>query len=88
MMVKTMFVFTFHLKGGLTLRVTSEDEGLLMDQWRSDIESCMEDKEYYTVHDVIEDEWTIINARKILAFSIKDIGSSHKEPEEEGFSFK
>ena len=88
MMVKTMFVFTFHLKGGLTIKVKSEDEGLSMDQWRSDIESCIEDEEYYTVHDVIEDEWTVLNARKILAFSIKDVGAGYEESEEEGFSFK
>lgn len=88
MMEKTRFVFTFHLKKGLTLKVTSEDDGLSMDQWRSDIESCIEDEEYYTVHDVIENEWTVVNARKILAFSIKDIGPGDEEPEEEGFSFK
>lgn len=88
MMEQTIFVFTFHLKGGLTLKVTSEDDGLTMDQYRSDIEQCIEDKQYYTVHDIVEDEWTIINAREILAFSIKDIGPNYEESEEEGFSFK
>jgi len=88
MMEKTMFEFTFHMKGGLTLKVIGADDGLTMDQWRSDIEQCIEDEEYYTTYDVIEDEWTVVNAKKILAFRIKDVGPNPNNKSEEGFSFK
>lgn len=88
MIEKTIFEFTFHLKGGLTLKIISADDGLTMDQWRSDIEQCIEDEQYYTTYDVMEDEWTVVNARKILAFSIKDVGPDYMEQSEEGFDFK
>lgn len=83
-----MFEFTFHMKGGLTLKVICADDGLSMDEWRNDIEKCIYEELYYTTYDVIEDEWTVINAKKILAFSIKDVGPNYIQQSEEGFDFK
>lgn len=88
MIEKTRFAFVFYLKNAPVIEIVTEDEGLTMDQFRSDIEQCMEDEQYYTMHDIIEDEWTIINARKIIAFKIKDVGAGYDPNSEEGFQFK
>lgn len=74
MIEKTMYAIKFYLAHGHVIEIVTEDEGLTKDDFRQDIQTAIDEDNYYIAHDVINDCWEVIKAKCIQAFAIKDVG--------------
>jgi hypothetical protein len=89
MIKETTFHVKFYLKSGREKQAVIEDDGLSINDLRQSIQTAIDEDDYYVVFNIIDDEWTVIKADRIEAFSIIDAGrDSAKVADWGGFDFK
>lgn len=89
MISETTFHIRFYFKSGRDKQVIIEDDGMSLNDLRESIQQAIDEDDYYVVHSILDDEWTVIKADRIEAFSIIDAGAdSAKVAGWGGFDFK
>jgi len=84
----TYFRLSFYLSSGAIVEALIESEGLSLADVRDDIENSINEDATYTLLNVYEEEWVVLQGGNIEAFSIKDLGSQGLKLAHEGFIFK
>lgn len=82
------FKVSFYLSSGTVLEALIEDEGLLVSDVRDAVDATINDGGTYTILNVLNNEWVIIQGNRIDAFSIQDLGPQGLKLADEGFIFK
>lgn len=82
------FMLKFYLDSGSIVEALIEDEGLSLADVREDVVNTINDEGIYTMLNVLDDEWIVVQGDKIEAFSIKDTGEQGLKLAQEGFIFK
>lgn len=82
------FKLKFCLDSGSTVEALIEDEGLSLAEVKQDIVDTINDEGIYTLLNILNDEWIVVQGNKIEAFSIKDTGQNGLKHALEGFMFK
>lgn len=82
------FKLRFYLDSGAIVEALIEDEGLSLADVRQDIVDTINDEGIYTLLNVMNDEWVVVQGNKIEAFSVKDTGQNGLKYALEGFMFK
>ncbi len=75
----------FHLSSGYTLEAVIADDGLSVSDIRDTIDETINDDGTYTLLNVINEEWIIVQGGRIEAFGIIDLGENYFS---EGFEIK
>ncbi len=82
------FKLRFYLDSGATVEALVEDEGLSLANVKQDIVDTINEEGIYTLLNVLNSEWIVVQGNKIEAFSIKDAGQQGLQLAQEGFTFK
>jgi hypothetical protein len=75
----------FYLSSGLILESIVQDDGLSAADFRNTIEETINDDGTYTLLNIVNEEWIIIQGNRIDAFGIIDLGENYLT---EGFDIK
>lgn len=75
----------FHLSSGITLEAVIEDDDLSVSDHRNMVDETINEDGTYTLLNIINNEWIVIQGKRIDAFSIIDLGENYLN---EGFDIK
>lgn len=78
----------FHLSSGIMVEAIIESDGLSIAQVRTEVEETINEDGIYTLLNAINEEWIVLQGKRIDAFGITDLGEQGLKLAEEGFIFK
>lgn len=79
------YQLSFHLSSGATLTAVIEDDGLSVSDHREMVDQSINDDGTYTLLNIINEEWVVVQGKRIDAFGIIDLGENYLN---EGFDIK
>lgn len=82
------FKLRFYISSGSVIEAIIENDGLSLSDVRKDIENSINEDAIYTLLNVLDDEWIVLQGCHIEAFSVKDLGQTGLKVAQEGFVFK
>lgn len=79
------FQIKLHLSSGSTVEAVIEDDGLSVVEVKDEIEDMINEDGLYTLKNIINDEWIVVQGSRIDAFGLTDLGENYLS---EGFDIK